>query len=96
MGSTTYLVTGRGEPTSYRSASHGAGRTMSRTQAERDLDVETFEEQMAGRAWLSHRSRDLIDEAPGAYKDIDEVMRAQADLVVVDHELRQVLNFKGV
>ena len=95
MGAASYLVTGRGEPRAYASAAHGAGRRMSRTQAKAELDVEEFERQMEGRAWLSHRSEALLDEAPSAYKDIDEVMEAQSDLVTVDHTLRQVLNFKG-
>ena len=95
MGAASYIVTGRGNERAYASAAHGAGRTMSRTQARKELDVEEFEQQMEGRAWLSHHAEDLLDEAPGAYKDIDEVMAAQSDLVEVDHTLQQVLNFKG-
>lgn len=95
MGTSSYIVTGRGNDDSFHSASHGAGRRMSRTQARRQLDLREFEAQMQGRAWLSHQSKNLLDEAPDAYKDIDEVMQAQADLVEVDHELRAVLNFKG-
>jgi tRNA-splicing ligase RtcB len=95
MGTASYLVTGRGSTEAFDSAAHGAGRRMSRTRAREQLDLDTFEEQMAGRAWLSHRAEDLLDEAPDAYKDIDEVMAAQADLVDVDHELHAVLNFKG-
>lgn len=95
MGAAPYIVTGRGNPDAYASAAHGAGRRMSRNQARKQLDVEEFERQMQGRAWLSHRAQDLLDEAPGAYKDIDEVMDAQSDLVTIDHRLRAVLNFKG-
>lgn len=95
MATASYVVTGKGSDAAYDSASHGAGRRMSRTEAKERLDLEEFEQQMEGRAWLSHASSDLLDEAPGAYKDIDEVMRAQSDLVAVDHELRAVLNFKG-
>lgn len=95
MGAASFIVTGLGNEESFDSASHGAGRRMSRTQAKKQLDLDTFEGQMEGRAWLSHHSRDLLDEAPGAYKDIHQVMEAQADLVRIDHELRAVLNYKG-
>ena len=95
MGTASYIVTGRGNEDSFTSAAHGAGRRMSRTQARRQLDVEEFEQQMEGRAWLSHQAEALLDEAPDAYKDIDQVMAAQSDLVATDHELHAVLNFKG-
>ncbi len=51
---------------------------------------------MEGRVWLHASAERLIDEAPGAYKDIEQVMRDQADLVEIEHELRQVVNYKGV
>jgi tRNA-splicing ligase RtcB len=50
---------------------------------------------MGGRVWRRDQARALVDEIPGAYKDIDEVMEAQKDLVRVDHVLHQVLNYKG-
>ena len=76
---------------------------MSRTAARRDLDVETFEAAMSEKAWNGkatgrhgHGSaKMLLDEDPRAYKDIGEVMANQADLVTIDHELRQILNYKG-
>lgn len=95
MGTASFIVTGRGSDEAFDSASHGAGRRMSRSQARKQLDQDAFEQQMEGRAWLSHHARNLIDEAPDAYKDIHQVMQAQADLVAVDHALQAVLNFKG-
>lgn len=95
MGTASYVVTGLGNEASFTSAAHGAGRRMSRTQARTQLDIGEFEQQMEGRAWLSHQAEALLDEAPDAYKDIDEVMAAQSDLVAIDHELHAVLNFKG-
>lgn len=101
MGAASYIVSGKGNPASFNSCSHGAGRKMSRNQAKKTLDLETLRKQMEGIAWNgSPGKRDgedkmLLDEDPRAYKDIDEVMAAQRDLVVIDHRLRQVLNYKG-
>jgi tRNA-splicing ligase RtcB len=95
MGTRTYIVEGLGNPDSYCSCSHGAGRRMSRTQARKTLTTESLTEQMGDRTWLSHRAKDLLDEHPEAYKDIDEIMEAQRDLVSVRAELRQILNYKG-
>ncbi len=72
---------------------------MSRTAARRNLDVETFERTMADKAWngkgRAGSSEQLLDEDPRADKDIGKVMANQADLVTIDHELRQILNYKG-
>jgi len=96
MGTRSYIVTGRGNPASYDSCSHGAGRRMSRGAARRSLDVESFRASMTGKTWLDGSATDLLDEDPRAYKDIDQVMADQADLVTVDHVLTQVLNYKGL
>jgi tRNA-splicing ligase RtcB len=94
MGAASYIVSGLGNPASYCSCSHGAGRRMSRGQARRELDRATLEQTMTGKAW-NHDAETLIDEDPRAYKDIDEVMEAQRDLVTIDHRLHQILNYKG-
>jgi RNA-splicing ligase RtcB len=96
MGGKSYIVRGLGNPDSYRSCAHGAGRAMSRTAARKTITLAEFEEMMGDRTWLSASAADLIDEAPGAYKDIDRVMADQADLVEVVHELRGIVNFKGI
>ena len=99
MGAASFVVSGKGAASSYHSCSHGAGRRMSRGAARRNLDVETLERTMADKAWngkgRSGTSKMLIDEDPRAYKDIGAVMANQADLVTIDHELRQILNYKG-
>ena len=96
MGTSTYIVTGKGSDVSYQSAPHGAGRLMSRGQARRELDIDEFVEQMTGRTWLEHRSQQLLDEAPGAYRDVHAVIEAHHAQVEVDHMLHAVLNYKGV
>ena len=95
MGTRSYVVRGLGNPLSWQSCSHGAGRRMSRSAAKRAFRAEDLRTQMAGRTWLADRADRLIDEIPSAYKDIDEVMRAQADLVEVVHTLSQIVNYKG-
>jgi RNA-splicing ligase RtcB len=95
MGAASYIVSGLGHAGSFTSASHGAGRKMSRTQARKTLTADNLTERMAGRAWLSAKADALLDEHPDAYKDIDAVMENQRDLVRIDHSLRQVLNYKG-
>ena len=96
MGTRSYIVRGLGNPASYHSCSHGAGRRMSRGEARRTLDLDGLRRQMAGRAWNESDARSLLDEDPRAYKDIDRVMEDQRDLVAVEHTLRQVLNYKGL
>ncbi|MBP7928630.1 MAG: RtcB family protein [Acidimicrobiia bacterium] len=94
MGARSYVVSGAGHVASFTSCSHGAGRRMSRSQARRELDRDGLIEAMAGKAWNGDAEA-LIDEDPRAYKDIDEVMANQRDLVTIEHELHQVLNYKG-
>lgn len=95
MGTRSYVVTGLGNTASYTSCSHGAGRRMSRGAAKRSLSAASLIEVMAGRTWNADRAEALLDEHPSAYKDIDRVMADQADLVSVQHTLRQVFNYKG-
>ena len=96
MGAASYIVEGLGNPASYESCSHGAGRRMSRGQARRTLDVETFRAEMGDRAWLGKQAGKLIDEDPRAYKDIDQVMEDQRDLATIRHRLTQLVNYKGL
>jgi tRNA-splicing ligase RtcB (3'-phosphate/5'-hydroxy nucleic acid ligase) len=95
MGTRSYIVSGKGNPASWNSCSHGAGRRHSRTQAKKLFTSADLAAQMTGKVWLSKRAEALVDEIPAAYKDIDQVMADQADLVEVQHTLRQVLNYKG-
>ena len=95
MGTRSYVVRGKGNPRSWRSCSHGAGRRLSRTAAKKRYTPHDLAEQMQGRVWLRDRAKALVDEIPAAYKDIDRVMADQTDLVDVVHTLRQVLNYKG-
>jgi tRNA-splicing ligase RtcB (3'-phosphate/5'-hydroxy nucleic acid ligase) len=89
----SFIVRGLGNRESFYSCSHGAGRKMSRTEAKNTFSVD---EHRAATAGVSCRKNvDVIDETPGAYKDIDAVMAAQADLVEPVYELRQVLCVKG-
>jgi tRNA-splicing ligase RtcB (3'-phosphate/5'-hydroxy nucleic acid ligase) len=93
MGARSYVVRGRGNPESYESCSHGAGRAMSRNEARRRF---TLADHAAATAGVECRKdADVIDETPGAYKPIDAVMAAQRDLVEVVHTLRQVVCVKG-
>lgn len=93
MGTRSYVVCGKGHPESFCSCSHGAGRAMSRGEAKRRFTVEDHVRAVAGVECRT--DPDVIDETPMAYKPIDAVMAAQADLVDVVHELRQVLCVKG-
>lgn len=95
MGTRSYIVSGLGNTSSYSSCSHGAGRLMSRSAAKRDLDLDTFIASMEGKTWNSDRAASLLDESPLSYKPIDVVMNDQKDLVKIEHELRQVFNYKG-
>lgn len=93
MGTKSYIVRGLGNPSSYNSCSHGAGRRMSRTKAKATFTEEDLIEQTRGVE--CRKDAGVIDEAPGAYKDIDSVMANQDDLVEVVHTLKQVLCVKG-
>jgi tRNA-splicing ligase RtcB len=95
MGTSTYIVQGKGNEASWTSCSHGAGRRFSRTKAKKLYTTADLADQMAGKVWLAQRADALVDEIPSAYKDIDQVMADQADLVQVLHTLHQVLNYKG-
>ena len=95
MGTRSYIVRGRGNPESYHSSAHGAGRRMSRTQARKELSVDSLIDAMAERAWNSDAPEALLDEHPHAYKDIGQVMADQRDLTEIVHTLNQVLNYKG-
>jgi tRNA-splicing ligase RtcB len=93
MGARSYIVRGKGSPDSFDSCAHGAGRRMSRTQAQKKFSTADLEAQTAGV--ICRKDRGVIDEIPGAYKDIDQVMANQNDLVEVVHTLKQVLCVKG-
>ena len=96
MGTGSFVVQGLGNPDAYCSAAHGAGRAMSRRQARKTFGVDDMERAMEGRTWLRRAAAQLIDEIPGAYKDLDTVMADQTDLVEVVHRLDTVVNYKGV
>jgi tRNA-splicing ligase RtcB len=93
MGARSFIVRGKGNPESLCSCSHGAGRRMSRTRARAAFTLE--EHARATQGVECRKDRDVIDETPMAYKDIDSVMHAQRDLVDVVHTLKQVVCVKG-
>ena len=95
MAASSFIVRGTGNPLSYESCAHGAGRRLGRKEATRRLTAASLRQVMANRAWDTDLAPKLVDEHPDAYKDIRKVMADQADLVEVVHELRQVLNLKG-
>jgi tRNA-splicing ligase RtcB len=93
MGARSFIVRGKGNRESFCSCSHGAGRAMSRNEARKRF---TLEDHIAATEGVECRKdEDVIDETPAAYKSIDAVMAAQADLVEVVYELRQVVCVKG-
>jgi tRNA-splicing ligase RtcB len=93
MGAKSFIVRGKGNEDSFNSCSHGAGRTMSRTEAKRRF---TLADQVRATEGVECRKdANVIDEIPMAYKDIDAVMHAQRDLVEVVHTLKQVVCVKG-
>jgi tRNA-splicing ligase RtcB len=93
MGAKSYIVRGKGDADSFSSCSHGAGRRMSRTEAKRRFSRADLERQTEGVE--CRKDAGVIDEIPGAYKSIDEVMANQTDLVEVVHTLKQVVCVKG-
>jgi tRNA-splicing ligase RtcB len=93
MGARSYIVRGKGNPESFDSCAHGAGRRMSRTAAEKTFSVDDLKSQTEGV--ICRKDKGVIDEIPAAYKDIDEVMANQSDLVEVVHTLKQVVCVKG-
>src|SRR5262245_60141158 len=93
MGARSYIVRGRGSAESFHSCAHGAGRRMSRNAAQKAFSVADLQTQTQGV--VCRKDKGVLDEIPGAYKNIDEVMANQADLVEVVHTLKQVLCVKG-
>jgi tRNA-splicing ligase RtcB len=93
MGARSYVVRGRGNPESFHSCAHGAGRRMSRNEAKRRFSRAELEAQTLGVE--CRKDKGVLDEIPGAYKDIDKVMADQTDLVEVVHTLKQVVCVKG-
>ncbi len=96
QGTKSYIVRGKGNAESYTSCSHGAGRIMGRKQAQRTLDLKSEIEKLDSKGIVhTIRTQRDLDEAPGAYKNIDEVMRNQDDLVEVMVELQPLAVIKG-
>lgn len=93
MGTGSFIVRGLGDPQSFCSCSHGAGRAMSRGQAKKTISMEQHAKAMEGIE--ARLDEDVLDESPAAYKDIGAVMEAQSDLVEIVHRLRQIVNVKG-
>ena len=93
MGAKSYIVRGKGNPESFHSSSHGAGRKMSRTAAGKQFTAADLARQTAGV--ICRKDIGVVDEIPGAYKDIDTVMANQSDLVEPIYQLKQVLCVKG-
>lgn len=93
MGARSYIVRGKGNPQSFCSCSHGAGRVMSRGAAKKRFSLEDHAKATAGVE--CRKDAEVIDETPMAYKDIDAVMAAQTDLVEVVHTLKQIVCVKG-
>ena len=93
MGARSFIVRGKGNAESFHSCSHGAGRVMSRGDAKKSFTLKDHRE--ATKHVECRKDKDVLDETPGAYKDIDKVMAAQSDLVDIVHTLRQVVCVKG-
>jgi tRNA-splicing ligase RtcB len=93
MGAKSFIVRGKGDPDSFSSCSHGAGRRMSRAQAKKRYDRADLASQTRGVE--CRKDSGVLDEIPAAYKDIDTVMANQSDLVEVVHTLKQVICVKG-
>jgi len=93
MGARSYIVRGKGSAESFHSCAHGAGRLMSRNAAQKKFSLQDLQAQTEGV--ICRKDKGVIDEIPGAYKNIDEVMANQSDLVEVVHTLKQVICVKG-
>jgi len=93
MGARSYIVRGKGDPESFCSSAHGAGRRMSRTEAKRRYSRADLVAQTEGVE--CRKDKGVLDEIPGAYKDIDQVMADQSDLIEVVHTLKQIVCVKG-
>ncbi len=93
MGAKSFIVRGKGNPQSFCSCSHGAGRKMSRTAAKKAFAEQDLIRQTEGVE--CRKDKGVIDEIPGAYKDIDRVMEHQSDLIEIVHTLKQIVCIKG-
>ena len=93
MGARSFIVRGKGNPESFCSSAHGAGRRMSRTAAQKHFTQADLVQQTAGV--ICRKDKGVLDEIPGAYKDIDAVMENQSDLTEILHTLKQVVCVKG-
>ena len=93
MGVRSFIIRGKGNPESFHSCSHGAGRRMSRRRAKEAFSLEDHAKATEGVE--CRKDEGVLDETPGAYKDLDAVMAAQSDLVEIVHTLRQVVCVKG-
>jgi tRNA-splicing ligase RtcB (3'-phosphate/5'-hydroxy nucleic acid ligase) len=93
MGARSYIVRGKGSAASFHSCAHGAGRRMSRNAAQKAFNLEDLKQQTSGV--ICRKDKGVLDEIPGAYKDIEQVMANQSDLVDVVHTLKQVVCVKG-
>ncbi|MCW7552405.1 RtcB family protein [Endozoicomonas gorgoniicola] len=93
MGAKSYIIRGKGNPEAFCSCAHGAGRSMSRTAAKKAFSVRDLEDQTRGIE--CRKDKGVLDEIPGAYKNIDKVISLQGDLVEVVRTLRQIINVKG-
>jgi tRNA-splicing ligase RtcB len=93
MGARSFIVRGKGNPESFCSSAHGAGRRMSRTEAAKTFSEADLERQTSGV--ICRKDKGVIDEIPSAYKDIDVVMENQKDLTEILHTLKQVVCVKG-
>ena len=93
MGARSFIVRGKGNPESFESCSHGAGRVMSRTAAKKKFSLDDHVKATQGVE--CRKDAGVIDETPAAYKDIDAVMEAQSDLVEIVYRLKQIVCVKG-
>jgi tRNA-splicing ligase RtcB len=96
MGAATYIVRGRGNEDAYCTSPHGAGRVLGRNQARKTLTEAEFRKQMLGKTWLDRDAKQLLDEAPSAYKPIEQVIADSADLIEPVTVLSQFINYKGL
>lgn len=95
MGDATFHVSGRGVAESLYSSSHGAGRALARSEAQRRISISRLRAELANVTFDPRLSRHLVEEAPSAYRGIGKVMRAQRDLVRIDRTLRTLVCHKG-
>jgi len=95
MGTASYIAEGLGEPTSFRSASHGAGRVMTRREARERISTDRLAHAMRRVVHDERRARALVEEAPAAYRDIGEVLEDEGDLVHPLLRLEPLVVLKG-